>query len=118
MLSLRAQLSTRNPESSMRVLVVQNFDGTGLGQMQTALDEASAEVSVVRCHHGDTFPEDVDSYDGLVVLGGGQNALADDAHPYFPHLISIMRNFAETDRSVLGARVRLDRSVGSIGRQG
>jgi GMP synthase-like glutamine amidotransferase len=86
----------------MRVLVVQNFDGTGLGQMQTALDEASAEVSVVRCHHGDTFPEDVDSYDGLVVLGGGQNALADDAHPYFPHLISIMRNFAETDRSVLG----------------
>lgn len=86
----------------MRVLVVQNFDGTDLGQMQTALDEADAEVSVVRCHHGEALPGDVDRYDGLIVLGGGQNALADDAHPYFPELLSIMREFAETDRSVLG----------------
>jgi GMP synthase-like glutamine amidotransferase len=103
MLSLQPQFSTQIIlESSMRVLVVQNFDGTGLGQLQTALDEAGAGVSIVRPHHGEKLPQDHSAYDGLIVLGGGQNALADEAHPYFPQLLSMMKQFAASDRSVLG----------------
>ena len=86
----------------MRVLVVQSFDGTGLGQMATALDEADAEVEVVRPHHGEELPDEAEAHDGLIVLGGGQNALADDAHPYFPQLLALMRSFVQSDRSVLG----------------
>ena len=37
----------------MRVLVVQNFDNTGLGQVGAALAEAGAEIDLRRAHHGD-----------------------------------------------------------------
>jgi GMP synthase-like glutamine amidotransferase len=36
------------------------------------------------------------------VLGGGQNALADDEYPYFPALLELTRDFADKDRAVLG----------------
>ena len=86
----------------MRVLVVQNFDGTGLGQIATALDEAGATVEVVHAHRGEALPVSADRHDALVVLGGGQNARADEEHPYLPKLCGLMRGFAESDRSVLG----------------
>lgn len=86
----------------MRVLVVQNFDGTGLGQIATALDEAGAAVDFVRAHRDEALPSDIDGHDALVVLGGGQNALADEAHPYLPELCRLMRDFGDADRSVLG----------------
>lgn len=102
MLSLAAHFDTRKPEGPMRVLVVQNFDGTGLGQVAAALDEAGAEVELVKVHHGETLPPRADGHDALVVLGGGQNALADDACPWLPELCGLMRDFADSGRSVLG----------------
>lgn len=86
----------------MRILVVQNFDGTGLGQMATALDEAGAAVDIVKVHEGVSLPADWQVYDGLIVLGGGQNALADDICPWLPGLCNLMQQFADSDRSVLG----------------
>jgi GMP synthase-like glutamine amidotransferase len=86
----------------MRVLVVQNFDGTGLGQVETALDEAGAEIETVCAQQGDALPIGIDGFDALVVLGGGQNALADDLSPWLPQLCGLMRAFADADRSVLG----------------
>jgi GMP synthase-like glutamine amidotransferase len=86
----------------MRVLVVQNYDNTGLGQVGTALAEAGAEIDHRRPHHGEALPADASAHDALVMLGGGQNALADDECPYFPALLALARNFAERDRAVLG----------------
>lgn len=86
----------------MRVLVVHNYDNTDLGLIARALDEASAEVTRVDAHLGEALPDRPDAYDGLVVLGGGQNALADDDHPYLPDLAALMRAFAMTGRAVLG----------------
>ena len=103
MLSLAAHLRHHpEPEGFMRVLVVQNFDGTGLGQMAAALDEAGAAVELVRVHHGEALPQAPDGHDALVVLGGGQNALADDACPWLPQLCGLMRAFGDGGRSVLG----------------
>ncbi len=86
----------------MRILAIQNYDGTGLGQIATALDEAQAEVEIVRTHAGEPLPSLADGHDGLVVLGGAQNALADAEHPYLPDLVALMRDFALADRAVLG----------------
>lgn len=86
----------------MRVLVVQNFDGTGLGQVATALAEAGAQIDLRRAHLGEALPADAAGHDALVVLGGGQNARDDEAHPYLPGLVALMRDFAEADRAVLG----------------
>lgn len=86
----------------MKVLVVENYDNTGLGQMATALDEAGATVSVVRAHRGEQLPGSPDGHDAIIVLGGGQNALADEEYPYLPALASLMRSFADSGKSALG----------------
>jgi GMP synthase-like glutamine amidotransferase len=86
----------------MRVLVVQNYDNTGLGQIGAALQEAGAEIDVRNAHLGDALPSDASGYDALVVLGGGQNALADEEYPYIPALLALMRDFERRDRAVLG----------------
>lgn len=86
----------------MRILAVQNYADTGLGQIARALAEAEAEVEIVRAHEGAALPSLSDGHDGLIVLGGAQNALADDEHPYLPQLVALMRDFALADRAVLG----------------
>jgi len=86
----------------MRVLVVQNYDNTGLGQVGAALAEAGAQIDRRRPYLGETLPRDAAGHDAMVVLGGGQNALADDEYPYFPALLDLTRDFAARDRAVLG----------------
>ena len=86
----------------MRVLVVQNYDNTGLGQVGTALAEAGAEIDFRRAHCGEPLPADASAHDAVVVLGGGQNALADKDYPYFPKLRELLREFERQDRAVLG----------------
>lgn len=86
----------------MRILVVQNYDNTGLGQVGTALAEAGAHVDLRLAHAGDQLPRDASSHDGLVVLGGAQNALADDAYPYMPALLDLMRDFERENKAILG----------------
>ncbi|MGB3390384.1 MAG: type 1 glutamine amidotransferase [Pseudaminobacter sp.] len=86
----------------MHVLVVQNYEGTGLGQVGAALNEAGAQIDIRNAHLGDSLPDDATGHDALVVLGGGQNALADDDYPYIPSLLDLMRDFERRDRAVLG----------------
>jgi len=86
----------------MKVLVVENYDNTGLGQMRAALDEAGASIDLVRAHRGEPLPDGHEGHDAIVVLGGGQNALADDDHPYLPALAGLMRAFADNGKSTLG----------------
>lgn len=86
----------------MRALVVENYDNTWLGQVETALAQAGAEIDLCRAQRGDLLPAGANDHDAMVVLGGGQNALADAEHPYFPRLIDLLRDFERQDRAVLG----------------
>jgi len=87
---------------SMRVLVVQNYDDTGLGQVDAALAEAGAEIDLRKAHRDDAIPADSVGYDAAVILGGGQNALDDDAYPYIPVLLELARDFHAKEKAVLG----------------
>ena len=71
----------------MRVLAVENYRSTPLGQVGAALAEAGAEVDLRRAHLGEPLPETAAEHDAIVILGGEQNALADDACPWFPKLV-------------------------------
>lgn len=86
----------------MKILVVDNYPGTRLGNVGRALEEAGATIDLRVMRDGSSLPEDTGGHDGLVVLGGGQNALADEAHPYLPHLAGLTRRFGESDKAVLG----------------
>ncbi len=56
----------------------------------------AARISAKPCR------QSADAHDAAVVLGGGQNALADDDYPYFPTLLELLRDFERQDRAVLG----------------
>lgn len=86
----------------MKVLVIENYNGTPLGQVAVALDEAQAERVHVRPFEGDAVPSRGDGYDALVLLGGAQNALDDENHPWFPATLDLIREFTDADKSVLG----------------
>lgn len=86
----------------MRVLVVENFVGTPLGQVGPALTGAGAEVDLRRAWQGDAIPETPAGYDGLVVLGGEQSAMDDAEHPYLPRLAALTAAFGAEDKAVLG----------------
>ncbi|MCO5063335.1 MAG: type 1 glutamine amidotransferase [Rhizobiaceae bacterium] len=86
----------------MRVLAVENFGGTGLGQLGDALAQVRAEVDYIRPHTAEALPATAREHDALIVLGGGQNALDDAGSPHFPHLLDLIRDFESADKSVLG----------------
>jgi GMP synthase-like glutamine amidotransferase len=86
----------------MRVLIVENMDGTPLGQIGLALREANVEIVSTAAYLGQPLPEGAGDFDGLIVLGGEQDALDDDHYPYMPGLCALMRDFVECDKSVLG----------------
>lgn len=85
----------------MRVAVIENTEISPLGQVGVALREADAEIQVYRAWAGDPLPDGA-YHDALVVLGGEQDALADDAHPYLPDLVRLMRRMGQADKAVLG----------------
>ena len=89
-------------EAGMRVLAIENYGGTGLGQVGDALEEANASVNYLRPHLADALPATARDYDAMVVLGGGQNALDDAGSPYFPALLDLIREFESADKAVLG----------------
>lgn len=86
----------------MRVLIVENYKSTPAGLVGEALREAGASVDLRRAHLGEALPEAPDAHDGVVILGGEQNALADATCPWFPNLLELTRGFAEADKAVLG----------------
>jgi GMP synthase (glutamine-hydrolysing) len=85
----------------MRVAVIDNTEISPLGQVGAALREADAEIQVFRAWAGEALP-DGSYHDALVVLGGEQNALADNTHPYLPELARLMRRMGQADKAVLG----------------
>lgn len=89
-------------DTGMRVLVVQNYPGTGLGQVGVALEEAEIAVDVRHAYDGEAIPDSDADYNGLIILGGEQNALADEDYPYFPQLLDLIRLFARNEKAVLG----------------
>lgn len=86
----------------MRVLVVQNYQNTGLGQVGRALEEAGAEIDLRQPYLDEILPNDDLDHDALVVLGGDQSALDDDAYPYLPELARITKRFGDAGKAVLG----------------
>lgn len=86
----------------MRVLVIENYVATPPGAVGRALSEAGAEMDVRRAFLGEPLPDGAGEHDGLVVLGGGQNALDDADYPFLPKVVDLIRGFGAADKAVLG----------------
>jgi len=86
----------------MRILIVQNYAGTDVGRMAKSFRERAVELDVLQAFGGSPLPARPDAYDGMIVLGGAQDALDDAGSPWFPALTELMRAFDRGRRPVLG----------------
>jgi GMP synthase-like glutamine amidotransferase len=86
----------------MRILVVENYPKTTLGLVGEALSAARADIQIVRTHLGEPLPRSPDWHDALIMLGGAQDALDDQNHPYLPEEAALARAFGAADKAVLG----------------
>lgn len=84
------------------VVAIENYQGTELGHVGTALDEAGIRPTEIKMHAGGRLPESAEQIDALVILGGAQSALDDAGYPYYPSLLDMIREMAATDRPILG----------------
>ncbi|MFD0884756.1 type 1 glutamine amidotransferase, partial [Streptosporangium algeriense] len=66
----------------MRITVVENEAGAGLGAFAGWLADSGAECEVVRPYLGEPIPPR--ARDGLIVLGGTSAAWEDERFPWLP----------------------------------
>jgi len=86
----------------MQILVVEHHDKPSIGVVGETLHGLGVSTPTVWCGLGDPLPADATEHDGIIVLGGTMSAVDDASHPYLPALTSLIREFADADKPVLG----------------
>jgi GMP synthase-like glutamine amidotransferase len=87
--------------SAPRLLIIQPDESDPLGALGDWLTEAGAELDV-RLPPVDELPHTVDSYQGLICLGGGMNAEEDSAHPWLAAVRNLLASAAHRAFPTLG----------------
>ncbi len=87
---------------AMRLLVVENMDGTPLGLVDERARNRGAAVTHLQAFAGEPVPSSLVGHDGLIILGGAQSALADDRFAHLPQVAQLIRASAAADKPVLG----------------
>lgn len=86
---------------STRVLVIQPDEAVPLGTLGDWLQEAGAESDVRRPGAGQ-LPETAEGYDGLLCLGGGMNAFADETYPWLAEVRRLLNAAVGSGTATLG----------------
>ncbi|WP_309127430.1 membrane dipeptidase [Microbacterium sp.] len=87
-------------EDRPRVLVIVNADSSGPRRLLRWLDAEGVRTDVRHGAHG--LPDDLDAYDGLVMLGGGMMPDDDEKGPWLPHERKLASEAIERDLPTLG----------------
>jgi GMP synthase (glutamine-hydrolysing) len=85
-----------------RILVVQHEADGPPGHVGRWLLEAGCQLEVRRPYADEQLPEDLASYDGLLVLGGAMGANDDDQHPWLTSTKHLIRAADESSLPTLG----------------
>lgn len=86
----------------MTLLVVDNYPHTELGILGRVIKDQGHQIKRIAAYAGEALPAHPERFSGLILLGGAQNALADEAYPFFPQVCALIRAFHEAGRPVLG----------------
>lgn len=101
----------------MRILVVENSFRAPAGLIGEALSAAGADLVTVTPARAADLPATMAGYAGAVVLGGAQSAVDDDASPWLPHLLGLIRQCREQRRPVLGICLGAQLIARALGRR-
>lgn len=86
----------------MTFLVIENYQNTRLGLLGRTACATGQRWTTIQAYLGEPLPQETGDHAGLVVLGGAQDALADDAYPHMPAVCNLIRTFHRQDKPVLG----------------
>ncbi|HEY7281213.1 MAG TPA: type 1 glutamine amidotransferase, partial [Actinomycetota bacterium] len=84
-----------------RVLVIENEDGGGPGQLAGAAADAGVDLDV-RAAADEAVPERLGDADGLVVLGASYDVRDAERFPHLYRVMDLIREAAAAERPVLG----------------
>jgi GMP synthase (glutamine-hydrolysing) len=84
-----------------RVLVIENEDGGGPGQLAGAAAAAGLDLDV-RAAADEAVPERLDDADGLVVLGASYDVRDAERFPHLYRVMDLIREAGSAERPVLG----------------
>ncbi|WP_278312705.1 type 1 glutamine amidotransferase [Lolliginicoccus levis] len=82
------------------ITVIENHPNCPLDLLEEPLRQCHLEI--VRPYYGDAIPVASDVGDGMIVLGGYQNAQADDDCPWLPRVRALMAACVEESIPLLG----------------
>jgi GMP synthase-like glutamine amidotransferase len=88
--------------TAQRILVVQNDPTDDIRRLGDWLRDAGAELAITRPYDGETLPEGLSEYGGLIVLGGAQTVYAQPAVPWFAELSQLLRTAVGDGLPTLG----------------
>ncbi|WP_044492694.1 type 1 glutamine amidotransferase [Nesterenkonia massiliensis] len=78
----------------VRILVIQHEDSVGIDKFGRWLEEAGAELVMLRPDRGDAIPENLAGYQGMVVLGGTAGPEDDEQWEWLPAVRALQRTAA------------------------
>ena len=84
------------------ILVIENDLSDPVGRLGDWLREAGAELDVRCCPAGDSVPESLDGYAGLIVMGGYQNAYDDEESAWLPAVRALLSAAVRQELPALG----------------
>lgn len=86
----------------MAILILEHDDLDASERLGEVLRDHGHHLDIVRLHHGDALPPDLDNIDGLIAMGGPQNVDEIDQHAWMPGEIDLIKQAHDTGRPVLG----------------
>jgi GMP synthase (glutamine-hydrolysing) len=85
-----------------RVLFIQHSDVDRPGLLGETLDDIGLPLDVIRPDLGQSVPESLDAFAGLVFGGGPQGAYEQERYPYLSRECALVRHAASSGKPVLG----------------
>jgi GMP synthase (glutamine-hydrolysing) len=92
----------REAMKEKRVPFIQHSDVDRPGLLGETLDDIGLPLDVIRPDLGQSVPESLDAFAGLVLGGGPQGAYEQERYPYLSRECALVRHAASSGKPVLG----------------
>jgi GMP synthase (glutamine-hydrolysing) len=84
------------------VLVLQHAECEPAGNIAAALARANRRASTVEIFSGQSIPDDIAGFDGLVIMGGPMSVYEDQQYPFIRDELRLIQQALERDKPILG----------------
>jgi GMP synthase (glutamine-hydrolysing) len=96
-------------------LVIRHVEHEHIGTIAAAFERARLSYSYLDVFRGQSMPEDLSGYDGLIVMGGPMGVYEADRYPFLTAEMRLIRQAARASMPVLGICLGSQLIAGALG---